>query len=76
MWLETVTRLQPDRREVDHLVVRDANGTPVAVFVQHGSDILFSTVWGDNDFEETLHRFGVKEHVELRVYEPKGLAGA
>lgn len=74
MWLETVSKLRPNTQEAEQVVIRDTNGTPIAVFVQYGMSVLFSTVWGDKDFEETLQRLGIKDHAELRVYEPKGLS--
>lgn len=44
---------------VTQLLVKDANGTPIAVFVEHGGAVLVS-VSGDDDFEQVVADMGLE----------------
>ncbi len=50
---------------VQSLVVRDVNGTPVAVFCQMSPDVMTYTAASDPKFQELLASVGFIERVDV-----------
>lgn len=60
--------------EADTVVIESADGTPIAVAIQHNPQVVLASTAGQSDFQSLLDLAGVQRTVYIVQPEPKKIS--